>query len=324
MTEGLVARAGLPFLGIPAGGMHGVGLSRALRNVWRLAQGLLASWRALRSERPAALLTTGGYVSGPVAVAAWLRRVPILLFLPDIEPGQSFRFIGRLAARIGVTVEDSRAFFPAHKVVVTGYPLRAEVTRWERTTARQTLGLSSDEAVLLVFGGSRGARSINRALLAHLSELLAEAQVVHISGRLDWEEVAAAQGTLPETLRARYHPFPYLHEEMGAALASADVVVSRAGASVLGEFPYFGLPAILVPYPYAWRYQKINAEWLARRGAALVVKDAQLPERLVPTVRDLLNDEAQRVVMAEAARSLARPDAAQQLANLLLSLGKVV
>ncbi|MEA3397503.1 MAG: UDP-N-acetylglucosamine--N-acetylmuramyl-(pentapeptide) pyrophosphoryl-undecaprenol N-acetylglucosamine transferase, partial [Chloroflexota bacterium] len=272
----------------------------------------------------AALLTTGGYVSGPVAVAAWLRRVPILLFLPDIEPGQSFRFIGRLAACIGVTVEDSRAFFPAHKVVVTGYPLRAEVTRWDRATARQALGLSAAEAVLLVFGGSQGARSINRAVLAHLAELLAEAQVVHISGRLDWEEVAAARDTLPETLRARYHPFPYLHEEMGAALASADVVVSRAGASVLGEFPYFGLPAILVPYPYAWRYQKVNAEWLARRGAALVVADKQLPERLVPTVRDLLNDEAQRAALAEAARSLAQPDAAQQLANLLLSLGKVV
>ncbi|MEA3397945.1 MAG: UDP-N-acetylglucosamine--N-acetylmuramyl-(pentapeptide) pyrophosphoryl-undecaprenol N-acetylglucosamine transferase, partial [Chloroflexota bacterium] len=132
MTAGLVARAGLPFLGIPAGGVHGVGLGRALRNVWRLAQGLVASWRALGRERPAALLTTGGYVSGPVAVAAWLRRVPVLLFLPDIEPGQSFRFIGRLAACIGVTVEDSRAFFPAHKVVVTGYPLRAEVTRWDR------------------------------------------------------------------------------------------------------------------------------------------------------------------------------------------------
>ena len=146
--------------------------------------------------------------------------------------------------------------------------------------------------------------------------------MVHISGELDWSEVSAARDALPESVQVRYHAYPYLHDEMGAAMAAADVVVCRAGASTLGEFPYFGLPSILVPYPYAWRYQKVNAEWLAQRGAALVVEDGNLTERIVPMVRELLTDTQQREAMAAAARELAQPQAAQHLAELLLALGR--
>ncbi len=322
MEAQLVERAGLPFLGIPAGGVHGVGARRMLRSIGQLAQGFLAAWRALSRERPAALLTTGGYVSVPVVVAAWLRRVPILVFVPDIEPALSVKLAGRLATRIGVTVAESRAFFASRKVEVTGYPLRQEIGRWERATGRRALRLAMDEPVVLIFGGSRGARSINRAVLAHLPVLLAETQLVHISGALDWEEVAQARRALPVELRARYQAFPYLYEKMGAALAAADLVLSRAGASILGEFPYFGLPAIVVPYPYSWRYQQINAEWLAERGAARVLPDAELQEQLLPMLLELLHDEACRQAMSVAAQELAYPQASQRLAELLLALGE--
>jgi UDP-N-acetylglucosamine--N-acetylmuramyl-(pentapeptide) pyrophosphoryl-undecaprenol N-acetylglucosamine transferase len=131
----------------------------------------------------------------------------------------------------------------------------------------QALHLDPALPVLLVFGGSKGARSINRALLEALPGLLPEMQVLHISGNLDWPEVEAARSALSTGEAAawaeRYHAFPYLHDEMGAALAAADLVVARAGASTLGEFPALGLPAILVPYPHAWRYQKVNADYLA-------------------------------------------------------------
>lgn len=320
MEEGLISRIGFSFRGIPAGGLHGVGAARAARNGVQLVRGLLAAWSLLGRERPAALLTSGGYVSVPVALAAWARRVPILLYLPDIEPAQSVRLVSRLATQIGATVEDSRAYLPADKVVVTGYPLRESVLRWTKPEARRTLGLAAEEPVLLVFGGSRGARSLNRAVVAHVSELLPLTQVLHISGELDWTEVSEARQALPQAERERYHVYAYLHEEMGAALAAADLAVSRAGASILGESPYFGLPSILVPYPYAWRYQKVNAEWLAGRGAAVVVEDEALPDALVPLVRELLQDETRRTAMGEAARQLARPDAARQLASLLMGL----
>lgn len=323
MEAQLVARAGLSFIGIPAGGLHGVALLNAVRNGWQLTRGAFSALRHMQRERPNAILTTGGYVSGPVAVAAAWQRVPIVVYLPDIEPAQSVKAAARLATRIGVTVEDSRAFLPAEKVVVTGYPLGERITRWSRVTGRRALNLPLDGLALLVFGGSRGARSINRALLPQLPALTELADVLHVSGELDWPEVSAAREALPETAKARYHAHPYLHDEMGAAMAAADLVVCRAGASILGEFPYFGLPAILVPYPYAWRYQKVNATWLADRGAALVVEDATLAEQLAPTVRSLLLDESRREAMAIATRALARPDAAQRLAELVLKCAKV-
>ncbi len=322
MERALVERAGLPFLDVPAGGVHGVGLTRMAHNTIRLFAGLGVALRTLGRERPDALLTTGGYVSVPVSLAARLRRVPVMVFLPDVEPALSVKFVARLAARIGVTVEDSQRFLPDPKVDVTGYPLREEITRWDRVSGRRALGLPASALVLLVFGGSRGARSINRAVLANLPALLAEAEVVHISGQLDWDEVAEARVGLSDEQRAHYHIYPYLHEEMGAALTAADLVVSRAGASILGEFPYFGLPAVLVPYPYAWRYQKVNAQWLADRGAALVIEDAKLKDRLVSTVHALLSDPTRRKEMAEAARRLARPNASRKLAELLCRLGE--
>lgn len=322
MEASLIAHAGLPFISIPAGGLHGVALLNAVRNGWQLARGTLVALHHLQREHPDALLTTGGYISGPVTLAASWRRVPILVYLPDVEPAQSVKAAARLATSIGVTVEDSRAFLPAEKVVVTGYPLGDRITRWNRATGRAALGLAPDVRVLLVFGGSRGARSINHALLAHLPALTDVADVVHVSGELDWPAVVTARDKLPENVKTRYHAYAYLHDEMGAALAAADLVICRAGASILGEFPYFGLPSILVPYPYAWRYQKVNAAWLADRGAAVVVEDAALAEQIVPTVGALLTDQPRRKAMAAAARALARPDAAQRLAELLLALGQ--
>jgi len=136
----LVSRAGYPFLGIPAGGLHGVALLNAVRNGWQLMRGFLAARRHLRAERPDAVLTTGGFLSVPVAMAARSRGVPVLVFLPDIEPAESVKAVARFADRVAATVEDSRVFLPADKVVVTGYPLRQELVRWTRETGREVWG----------------------------------------------------------------------------------------------------------------------------------------------------------------------------------------
>ncbi|MGC9082490.1 MAG: undecaprenyldiphospho-muramoylpentapeptide beta-N-acetylglucosaminyltransferase [Anaerolineae bacterium] len=318
VEERLAAQAGLPFAGIPAGGVHGLAPWRATVNLIKLARGFLAALRLGCRRRPDALFVTGGYASVPVALAAWALRVPILLYLPDIEPGLAVRFIARLATRIGVTVEDARAFLPARKVVVTGYPVRPEFAGIGRAAARQALELPEREPVLLVFGGSTGAQSINRAVVENLEALLEMAPVVHITGERDWPWVAERADALPAPVRGRYRPYPYLHgAAMGQALAAADLAVCRAGASTLGELPYFGLPAVLVPYPYAWRYQRVNAEWLASRGAAVVLEDARLGGELVPTVRSLLGNPERLSAMRACASALARPDAAARLAEIL-------
>jgi UDP-N-acetylglucosamine--N-acetylmuramyl-(pentapeptide) pyrophosphoryl-undecaprenol N-acetylglucosamine transferase len=319
VEQTLVDRAGIPFAAIPAGGLHGVGLWRSIRNATKLIAGTWHAWRLAGKDRPAAMLTTGGFVSGPVAVACWLRRVPILLYLPDIEPGLAVKFVARFARTIGVTTEDSTQYFPARKVIVTGYPTRSDLAQTDRAAAIHKFDLVEERQTLLVFGGSKGARSINRAIGEVLESLLAKYQVIHISGAADAAEVQTKHDALPDELKRHYHVFEYVHE-MGFALAAVDLVVSRAGASILGEYPLFGLPSILVPYPYAWRYQKVNADYLAARGAAIRLDDETVSETLGPTIERVLSDAAQLQSMSRAARSLARPDPAVKLAQMLQEL----
>jgi UDP-N-acetylglucosamine--N-acetylmuramyl-(pentapeptide) pyrophosphoryl-undecaprenol N-acetylglucosamine transferase len=322
IEETLVPRAGTALETIPGGGLHGVGPLRLARNLWRLTLGFFRAWRILGRFRPDVTFLTGGYVSVPVALATWLRRRPILVYLPDVEPGLAIKSLSRLATRVAVSVEASRQYLPPAKVVVTGYPLRPEFYQIEppvKRAARAHLGIPLEEKVLLVFGGSRGARSINRALGAILEPVLALAHVIHISGRLDAEACRVRRDILSAAAQARYHLCDYLHE-MERAFAAADLVVARAGAATLGEFPFFGLPAILVPYPYAWRYQKVNADYLAERGAAIRLDDEEMGERLWPTIKALLEDEGRLRQMSEDAWALARPDATARLADLLAQL----
>jgi UDP-N-acetylglucosamine--N-acetylmuramyl-(pentapeptide) pyrophosphoryl-undecaprenol N-acetylglucosamine transferase len=319
MEAGLVQRANVPFTTIPAAPVAGINPLRLPANLWTCLRGVRAAGRIVADFRPDVLLLTGGFVGAPMAVAA--RRLPTLLYVPDIEPGMALKFLARFADCIALTTEESRNYFSTKKrLEVTGYPLRQELGNWTRESARQRLDLQANEPVLLVFGGSKGARSINKAVLAGLPQLLALAQVMHISGELDWAEVRTAGDRLPADLSNRYHAHPYLHEEMGAALAAADLVVSRAGASSLGEFPWFGLPAVVVPYPYAWRYQKVNADYLVQRGGALMLRNEDLGEQLVPTLQKLLPDTERLDEMRKAMRKMSRPQAARSIAALLVEL----
>lgn len=323
MEETLVPRAGLRLATISGGPIVGVTWQRRLTNAARLAWSLGKSHRLFRRFRPDVLFMTGGYVNVPVSLVAWLRRVPAAVFLPDIEPGTAIRFLSRFAERVACTAAASKAYFGPGKVVVTGYPVRPQLREAQQMRAEEALAafdLQPGRATLLVFGGSRGARSINRALMGILDSLLQRHQVIHVSGTLDWPQVQANAAGLPAELRRAYRPFPYLHERMGMAFRAADLAVARAGASMLGESPAFGLPAILVPYPHAWRYQKVNADYLVERGAALSLDDDRLQEELLPTVQVLLDDEARLAEMAAAAKALDEPAAAGNLAQLLTQL----
>jgi len=324
MEEELVKRAGIPYRSIPAAGVHGVGLCALPGNVAKLTRGVLASRRILREFKPDVLFFTGGFVAAPMALAG--MSIPTALYVPDIEPGLALKFLSRFADVIIVTADDSRKFFQGSKrIVLTGYPLRADLSNWSREKAFSHFGLAQPPVgdaslpILLVTGGSKGARSINMAVLKHLSELLGVAQVIHITGSLDWEAVEKAAQELPAQLKSRYHIMPYLHE-MGAALAAADLVLSRAGASTLGEYPFFGLPAVLVPYPYAWRYQKVNADFLAEHSAAVVLQDELLNEKLSIILKDLLPNKNKLKTMRVAAKKLSRPDAAAVIAGQLVEL----
>ncbi len=320
MEADLVAREEIAFRGLQAGALRGTGPAGMLRGGQRLWQGTRQARTLLRQSRPDAIMATGGYVSVPLMLAARREGVSSLLYLPDMEPGWAVRMLARWADRVAVSFQGVAGYFAPEKVLVSGYPVRRALLEGASFAARQRLGLD-DDLTLLVFGGSRGARSINRAVGASLAELCSAAQVVHVSGSGDHEEMSRLAEALDVERRARYHLYPYLHKEMTDALLAANLVVARAGAGTLGEFPAVGVPSVLVPYPHAGAHQAVNAAYLADRGAAVVVNDADLAERLVPVVLDLLRDGQRRAAMAAAASRLAVPDAARTIARTLIQLG---
>lgn len=328
----LVARCGIAYECVRGGPIAGVGL-RVLSSMFKLGYGTSQALVLVRRFKPDALLMTGGWVTIPATLACVVRGVPIVIQVPDIEPGSTIKVLSRLAARVAVIAPEAARYYRPGQAVETGYAIRPElleaagynalgepVEQYSDTqaVAQERFGLLKDVPTLLVFGGSRGARSINRALVGRLTDLLAGCQIIHISGRLDWEWVESEATSLPPDIAGRYHAFDYLYAaDMALALSTADLVVSRAGASVLGEFPLFGLPAILVPYPHAWRYQKTNADYLVARGAAVRLDDDRLLDELVPLVQRLLTDTAERERMVDAARALMRPDAAAHVAAVV-------
>jgi UDP-N-acetylglucosamine--N-acetylmuramyl-(pentapeptide) pyrophosphoryl-undecaprenol N-acetylglucosamine transferase len=301
-----------------AGPIVGVNFFRAFLSMILMGIGLLQSIVLLLRYRPQVILFTGGWANVPVALAGWLLRVPMLVYLPDIEPGSTIRVLGRFVQKIATTVPESAQFFREGQTVTTGYPLRSEVSSATRDAAIKHFKLDPSLKTILVTGGSRGARSINIAIENSLNDLLKEAvQVIHVTGELDWvRSQAAVKGSL-----THYYPFEYLDShEMGLAFAAADIVVGRSGASALGEFPYFGAASILVPYPYAWRYQRVNADWLAERGAGIRMNDEAMVAELLPTLQSLVRDAGRLKTMQDCAKAVYQGDGSANIARELLSL----
>jgi len=318
----IIQHAGIQMRSVQAAPMRGRMPWEMATNALKIGAGVAQANRVLREFKPQAVLSTGGYVSVPVALAARASRIPLAVYLPDLYPGWAVRATARLAQRVAVTAVESLRRLPAAKSVVTGYPVRPDF--WEASPAegRQRLGLGPEEKVLFVSGASQGAHSINQAIASELQSLLELCEVVHVSGQADEPWLGEIHDSLPEKLRARYHLFGYLHDETPWAMAAADLAVCRSGASVLGELPAVGLPAVLVPYPYAGGHQRINARFLERNGAAIVMDDQDL-DGMLPVVGELLHDEKRLRAMREASKRLARPDAARCIAGILLELAGV-
>lgn len=325
----------IPFWAIDAAAVRGRGPVALAQNLWRLVRGIVQAIQLIQRERPAAIFGTGGYVCVPLFVAAWLMRVPSAIYLPDVVPGLAVRLLSRIAtvtlasipdaaAHVGLPVVASDQWRPDRRaMLITGYPVRAEVVTADRAAARALLQLPADLPLVLVYGGSRGARSINMAVAAQLPHILAHAAVLHVCGREGDEAMLRAQAaTLPTDVQSRYHLYPYLAMDgaltMPAAFAAADVTICRSGASVLGELPAAALPAILVPYPYV--HQDENADYLVRHGAACKVADAAQADLLWPTLAPLLQDRALRHQYQQAVRQLAKPQAAADMAHILHQL----
>ncbi len=314
----IATREGIPFRPVPASQVRVKRPTAMAKGILRLWQGTRTARRMLEVEQPGAVFATGGYAAAPVGRAAKQAGVPLLVFLPDATPGWAVRFLARYADRVACAVDAAAEHLPADKAVVTGYPLRGQFATATRGEGLARFGLDSSLPTVLVAGGSLGARSLNAATVAALPQWLATAQVLHVCGQGNAAGLETLRSSLPEGWRERYHLHEYT-EEMAYAMAAADIAVMRAGASTLGELSATGLPVVAVPG--AFSDQAANADYLAQRGAGIHLPEGRIDE-LAGLVTDLLDDQPRREAMRNRMRALARPDAAEHLASLVVELAE--
>ena len=273
--------------------------------------------------KPDVCCTTGGLASLPAVLAARIARVPVYIWEGNVIPGRVNRMLAAWSQRIGATFEGSLRMLPRGRAFVDGNPIRRSLLLWTRETGRAKLGIPAETPVVFVTGGSQGSAAINHAVSGAVTRLLRRAVVIHHTGNAHLAQVAAKRETLAPDLRERYQVFGFLREEMGAALASADLVVGRASSSSIAEPLACGVPLILVPFAAAAEaHQMANAQDIAERGAAIVIRESQLDaDRLVAQVTGLLDNPTRLARMAKAARAAGRPDAATSIADELRKLG---
>ncbi|BCV24690.1 undecaprenyldiphospho-muramoylpentapeptide beta-N-acetylglucosaminyltransferase [Gelria sp. Kuro-4] len=327
LEQDLVPKAGFALKAI-----HSAGLRRrlTLANLSTLVQNLRGFGQALaiiRRFRPDVVLGTGGYVTVPVVMAAFLQGVPVVLHEQNALPGLANRWLSRFARRVAVSYADSARYFPRRKVLVSGNPVREAVWRRTREEGRQNLEIPADARLVLVFGGSRGARPVTEAAVAAAPVLLSQPgnMLLVVTGSGDFatiEEKVRCLG-IQRSGKGKMLLRPYLYN-MEDALAAADVVVTRAGATTIAEITARGIPAILVPSPYVTaNHQEFNARLLVRRGAALMIREKELSgERLARAIEDLLARPDERARMAAAAGALGKREAAETIADEIERLAR--
>ncbi len=317
----LAVEADLPYSTIAARALRGRNLFSKLLSVGATATGVLDALALMLRYRPHVVFLTGGYVSAPVGVAAWLARRPIVLLQPDIEPGWTLKALAPLADKICVTHQRSTERYPEGKAAVTGYPLRAGFEDLDKPMARAHFQLNGGPA-LLVTGAVRGAQRINDCIADNLEQWLSQTQLIHISGRNDFDRLSKLRTNLPPKLQSRYRLYTYMSEEMPLAMAACDLAVSRAGASVMGEYPAAGLPAVLAPIGEAGGHQRYNANLLADAGGAVVLDNDHITDQLLDLTTGLLADQERLRSMREAMLDLRRIDAARRIAEVIVAVAK--
>lgn len=318
----IIPREGYPIKFLRAEGFVGVSLLRKIRALWKMLFSVIDSYGILKAVSPDIVIGVGGYASvGPV-LAASMMSIPAMIVEQNSVPGLANKILGKFVGAIGVTYQESISFFPRAKTFFTGNPIRTRILTGSRDAAYDIFSLDRNKFTLFVFGGSSGARNINRAVVDsfnHMLDLKEKIQFLHQTGDHGYEHVRESyrkwgfMGTVT--------PFIY---QMAEAYAVADLVISRAGATTLAELTAIGKSAILIPYPYAaGHHQELNAGKLLELKASKMILDHELTgEILAENIRELYANKELRYEMERQSRSVGRPDAAQRIVDIATSLMK--
>ena len=317
----LVPAAGYPLELVRVGALKNVSLMTRAKTAFDLPRAVWDAGRMLNEFAPDVVVGVGGYASGPAMLAAVVKHIPTLAFEPNVVPGFANRVVARFVSGAAVHFEETAKYF--RHAEVTGVPVRQAFFEIPVLTNKKRGG----RLTLLVFGGSQGAHAINEAMIRCLPELRRQAPGIHIihqTGERDYNDALAAYRSFSGTGGEWAEVFKFI-EDMPAAFARADLVACRSGASTVAEITAAGKPAIFVPFPRAADdHQRVNAEALERVGAAVLVEESKLEGVwLAETIAALLGDPRRLKVMSEAARSLAHPNAARDIAAMAVRLARV-
>ncbi len=316
LDQKLYSRHGIECLQLNSAPIAGVSAWEASVNAIRNASAFLAALAMARTFSPTVALSTGGYPSVPGALATRALGRPMVLLAVDEHPGLAVRTQAKFASRIACATPATALRLGAGKSQPTGLPLRLQFDHPNAEAARNRFGVPSGRSLVVVVGGSQGARVINEAVIANMERLLDLAHVVHLTGNAGVKDAIGARARLTPDEAERYRPVEFLNCEYADLLAAADLVVGRAGAGAVAELASSGRPALLVPGQFAAGHQMVNAARYAASGAAIVLAEEDL-KRLPDTIGELLTDRPLLAQMAAAAHSQATPGAAAAVAEML-------
>lgn len=316
----IVKQENIPFKPIEITGFKRSISFENVKTVMRFLKGVKESKRILKKFKPDVVIGTGGYVCGPVVYAAAKRNIPALIHEQNSVPGLTNKFLSRYVDKVAICFETAREFFPERKVVLTGNPRASEVAGQNGDGALKPYGLNESEKTVLIFGGSRGARPINEAVVKAWSQLAVKPyQILYATGDVHYADIEKEIALIGSSRQAV--AVPYI-DDMQKVLAKVDLVVSRAGATTLAEVTALGLPSILIPSPYVTNnHQEKNAASLTSAGAALMLAEKDLSgQKLVEAIDSIMLEEGKAEKMAEASAKLGLPDASERLFNVMLEL----
>ncbi|MCF8010631.1 MAG: undecaprenyldiphospho-muramoylpentapeptide beta-N-acetylglucosaminyltransferase [Clostridiales bacterium] len=324
MEAKIIGKTGFKFKELNMSGLKRSLTPKNLIVLLRAGGGIMRARRAIKAFKPSAVIGTGGYVCGPVIMAAVSLRIPTLIHEQNALPGITNRVLSVFANRTMVTFEDSISRFPRYsKKIITGLPVRPEVITRDRKKARENLGIRPEELLILSFGGSQGAKSINEAMTGVLKEFKKEKlfKFIHVTGEKGYRDFfnfcKKIDFHLSET-NNNIQVISYLHD-MPEVLAAADLAVCRAGAATLSEMTVRGVPCILVPYPFAAEnHQEYNARAMVENGASEMILDKDINAKLLgDKIKKLVLDKDLLEKMHQGSLSLGKPGALKEILNCL-------